>query len=163
MQAVPGLDLSGAGLGQCRDDGGRGGAGGVDLDAAPSGTGQRLGGPLQRREVRRRADLARLGVEEQRRERGDAGEAASLQRIKPVGDGGDLVGRESALVAAVECIALGLDAGEQRLHVARGGGRGGRLAGLLLVEHGPVVGPQGGCRPRLGAGHLREMPEVADR
>ena len=57
-------------------------------------------------------------VEEQRRERGDAGEAAALQRVEPVGDGGDLGGVEAALVAAVEGVALGLDAGQQVLDVA---------------------------------------------
>ena len=86
-----------------------------------------------------RSSVARFGVGRTLRVSGSKSSAGNVvmpakrppsQRVEPVGDGGDLAGREAALVAAVEGVALGLDAGEQRLHVAGGGGRGGRLAGL---------------------------------
>ena len=123
---------------------------------------QRLGGGMKRGKVRRRRHLPGLLVKEQCRKGGDAREAAAVHGVDSIGHGRHVRRIEAALMAAVEGVALVLDAGEHRLGAAGARGRSRRLAGLLVVEDGPEIGREGRCRLGFGARDLDEMAEVAD-
>ena len=124
--------------------------------------GQSCGGPLQRLQVRRRLDRARLRIEEERRKGRDPGKTPSGQSIEAVGDPKHVGGFEAALVTAIEAVALGLDAGQEILpapppHRSRSG-----FGRLLEVEDRPIVRRQRCGGIRLGARNLHEMTDMAD-
>ena len=102
-------------------------------------------------------------VEQQRRKSGDAGEASAIDRVQPVGDGGNFGRVEAALVAAVENVAVGADARQQGLGVAGALRRRAGLAGLVVVEHGPDSPAEGpGRGVGLVPGDLPQMAEMAE-
>lgn len=66
-------------------------------------------------------------------------------------------------MAAIERVAIGLDAREEVLAIARLVCGAASFMGLLGVEHCPIVGPERArCGIRFGASDLREMPKMTD-
>ena len=134
VQAVARLALGCASLGQRPEHDARRCARRIDLDARAAGLGERFGGLGERRQIVRRHHLAGGLVEEQRREGGDAGKAAAIERVERVGNGDDIARIEAAFMAAIEGVALRMDARQQVLRVAGGLRAGGGFFGLVSLK-----------------------------
>ena len=87
----------------------------------------------------------------------------AFQRVDPAGGVDCGLGGKTALVAAVEGVALGLHTRKDRLIAARSLCGSGGLGGLFVGEHGPVIGGKiaGGHRS-LGAWHLDKVTKMPD-
>ena len=97
---------------------------------------------------RLRSSVARFGrrrtlrvsrVEQQRRKRGDAGEAGALAGVDAVGDRHDVGGFEPAFMTAIEDVALGAGCAPACPAHARAPARRRRPRRLFDVEDRPVV------------------------
>src|SRR5579862_6335245 len=101
-------------------------------------------------------------IEEQRGECRDPRETRAGEHVERIGDANDLSGGKSALVTAIELIAFGVDAGEQRLNATNRSRRDGRLGGLLPIEDGPIIWPKLGGGVSFIFRDLHEMSDMAE-